>query len=103
MSENSIIGLAFGSVHRWWMSKTTYAALLAFAFYLTIVLAASGLHIWSDFSYKGSKDCIAIRATVSPAGQSASGGQQGPPEPTLAYGFSAWQWGFLYAFALPLA
>jgi hypothetical protein len=103
MLENSIIGWAFGSVHRWWMRKTAYAALLAFAFYLAVVLAASALHIWSDFTYKGTRDCIAIPATVPAAGQSAPSGQQGPTEPALAYGFNAWNWGFLYSFAMPLA
>lgn len=103
MAENSIIGWAFGSVHRWWMRKTVYAALLAFAFYLAVTFAASALHIWSDFTYKGSSDCIATPATAPVVGQGAPSGQQGPVGPTLAYGFSAWNWGFLYSFALPLA
>jgi hypothetical protein len=103
MPEDSIIGSVFGSVHRWWMSKTTYAALVAFVFYLAIVFAARTLHIWSDFSYKVTQECIAIPATVPLAAQGTPGGQQAPAEPALAYGFEAWNWGFLYSFALPLA
>jgi hypothetical protein len=101
MSPNSILGSAFGNVHRWWMQKPGNAALVAFACYLIIAVASGYLRIWSKFEYK-KISCHATQTTV-PGGTGPSSGNSTGSEPTLADGFAIWNWGFLYSFSMPLA
>jgi hypothetical protein len=41
----SVVGHAFGAVHRWWMMKPLQSAVLTFLWYLVVIVAAGSLGV----------------------------------------------------------
>lgn len=89
--SSSVIGHAFGPLHRWWMTNPGRAAALAVLWYLAVIVAAGLLGILPRHI-----QAIAIPCT-SGTGTPAVGGE------IAADGFFVGNRGILVLFAMPLA
>lgn len=88
-TSTSVVGYAFGTVHRWGMAKPLKAACLAFLWYLLVATMAAWLGLWSRHFQSTSVDCMLHTSSTGAV--------------TPADGFSIWNWGILYFVAMPLA
>lgn len=88
----SVVGHAFGTVHRWWMIKPMQSAVFAFLWYLIVIVTAGSLGILHRHI-----QAIAVRCTPVGNGTPSVG------TTITADGFTVANWGILYLFAMPLA
>lgn len=88
-ASSSVIGYAFGTIHRWWMAKPLKAAAVAFLWYALVATAAGWLGVSSRHFPARSIECSTQTGSVNAA--------------VSADGFYIWNWGILYFAAMPLA
>jgi hypothetical protein len=91
MPSRSVVGHAFGAVHRFWMTRPIQAAALAFAWYLIVVIAAGALGILHRHIHADAVYCTPAIPGAPPTGS-----------PITADGFTVANWGILYFFGMPL-
>jgi|ERR1039458_7853097 hypothetical protein len=89
--SRSVVGYAFGSVHRWWMAKPIHASVLAFLWYLVVMAATDSLRLLHRPIQIFAVRCAPVARETPTPGTLIS-----------ADGFAVANWGILYLFAMPL-
>lgn len=90
--SRSVVGHAFGRVHRLWMIRPRRAIALATCLYVLVIIFALFLGILWPF------DTRSVACTAAPGAAVHSSSAV-----VTADGFIIWNWGVLYLFAMPLA